>query len=173
MSSSRILITFATHAGSTAEVAKTIGEVLTAKGAAVDVRSVAEVTDLDSCQAVVIGSPIHYGEWLAAATAFVDAHKTTLSRIPTACFTLALRLRETDDATGRSVETILHPIRLQIKPVSIGLFAGAMDYSKLSAITRLAAQSKGLPEGDFRDWDAIRTWVEALPPLLLGGMAGS
>jgi menaquinone-dependent protoporphyrinogen oxidase len=63
----------------------------------------------------------------------------------------------------------IQPVYIAVKPVSVGLFAGCMDYGKLSAIMRLQVQTKGLPEGDFRDWDAIRTWAARLPSLLANG----
>ena len=44
----------------------------------------------------------------------------------------------------------------QIKPVDIGLFAGVLDYSKLSFIMGMIMKSntekRGIPEGDHRDW---------------------
>jgi menaquinone-dependent protoporphyrinogen oxidase len=50
----------------------------------------------------------------------------------------------------------------QVKPVEIGLFAGALHYDKLPWLMRKILQSKGLPEGDFRDWDTIRAWASHL-----------
>jgi len=43
--------------------------------------------------------------------------------------------------------------------VDVGLFAGVMDYSKLSFMLRLMMKAMGSPEGDFRDWEAIRAWA--------------
>lgn len=39
-------------------------------------------------------------------------------------------------------------------------FAGALDYNNLSWLNKKILKSKGTPEGDFRDWKAIRTWAE-------------
>ena len=53
-----------------------------------------------------------------------------------------------------------------VKPVEMGFFAGTLDYSKLNLVYRTVMKSKmkkrGVPEGDFRDWDAIRSWAEGL-----------
>jgi hypothetical protein len=43
----------------------------------------------------------------------------------------------------------------EIKPVGIGTFAGALDYNNLSWLNKKILKSKGSPEGDFRDWNAI------------------
>jgi len=47
----------------------------------------------------------------------------------------------------------------EIKPVGIGTFAGALDYNNLSWIYKKILKSKESPEGDFRDWNAIRAWA--------------
>jgi menaquinone-dependent protoporphyrinogen oxidase len=47
----------------------------------------------------------------------------------------------------------------EIRPVGIGTFAGALHYDNLSWVSKKILKSKGTPEGDFRDWNAIRTWA--------------
>ena len=63
-----------------------------------------------------------------------------------------------------------------IYPVSMGLFAGALDYSKLNFIFRAVMKSKmkkqGIPEGDFRNWDAITSWAEGVSSSLLAVESG-
>lgn len=56
----RILVTYATRAGSTAEVAAAIGESLAARGYAVEVKSVKEKPGVAGYSAVVLGSAIRY-----------------------------------------------------------------------------------------------------------------
>jgi hypothetical protein len=57
------------------------------------------------------------------------------------------------------VAAYLDPVREVVQPVDVGLFAGVMDYSKLLFIFRLMMKAMGSPEGDFRDWEAIRDWA--------------
>ena len=147
----RVLVTYATRAGSTAEVAAAP-------------RPVADVSDLSGYQAAVIGSPLHSGEWLPEALVFVARHQAALRQMPTALFLLCM-LDGTEE-TRRVKEAKLESVRHRLKPVAIGVFAGAMDYGKLPPIERLKAQTKGLPEGDFRDWEAIRRWAADLRPAL-------
>ena len=53
-----------------------------------------------------------------------------------------------------------------VQPVEMGFFAGTLDYSKLNLMYRMVMKSKmkkrGVPEGDFRDWGAIRAWAHGL-----------
>ncbi len=84
----KILVAYASRYGSTAEVAQAIGAQLSQRGATVDVCSVADVRDLASYDAVVVGSAIRMGQWLGAATKFVEANQAALRQVPVAFFTL-------------------------------------------------------------------------------------
>ena len=63
----KILVTFASRAGSTAEVAKAIGKALSDSGAQVDVLAMRDVQDLAPYRAVVAGSAIRKKKWLPEA----------------------------------------------------------------------------------------------------------
>lgn len=163
----RILVAYASRYGSTAKIAEAIGEVLSENGADVDVRNLAEVASPAVYDAAVVGAPIFSSEWMPEATEWVKAHGNAWKNIRTACFVVSMRLRE-DTPEIREVEEALITVeKVVLQPVSVGLFAGALDYSKLSALVKLQIQSKALPEGDFRDWDAIRAWAAEVRPLLL------
>jgi nucleotide-binding universal stress UspA family protein len=52
---------------------------------------------------------------------------------------------------------------VQIKaPVSIGLFAGALDYRTVNVLPRWHFRAMRVPEGDWRNWTEIRSWVAEL-----------
>ena len=52
----------------------------------------------------------------------------------------------------------------RVKPLSVGRFAGVLDYSKMSPVSRFIARCImmvfGVKEGDYRDWQAIHAWTE-------------
>ncbi len=96
----RILITYATRAGSTVEVAAAIGESLAQRGFAVEVIPVKENPNLANYQAVILGSAIRMGNWLPEAVEFVKKNQAHLSQMPTAFFTCH-RLNTGDDETSR------------------------------------------------------------------------
>ena len=165
----KILVAYASRARSTGEVAKTIGEVLRDGGATVDVRPAKGLTDLSPYQAAVVGSAIRIGKWLPEATKFVKAHQEALSQVPVAYFTVCLTMKEDTEENRTTVTAYLDPLREQVplvQPIRVGLFAGALDHSKLSFIARLISKAVGSPEGDFRNWEAIRAWAGELVPLL-------
>jgi menaquinone-dependent protoporphyrinogen oxidase len=158
----KILVTYATRAGSTAEVATGIAEVLRAAGTIVDTQPIKAVRDVNGYDAVVVGSAIRMGQWLPEAVEFVKAHCETLSHIPTAYFLVSGLLHEDTPEMRQKVLAFLNPVHAILEPVSIGMFAGKMDYSKLSWLDRLMAKAVGTPEGDWRNWEAIREWTQEL-----------
>jgi menaquinone-dependent protoporphyrinogen oxidase len=160
----KILVAYASKAGSTAEVAQAIGEALGAKGAAVGVLQIKQVKDLSAYTAVVLGSAIRVGQWLPEAVNFVKAHQAELRQRPTAYFLVSGFLKDNTPEVTQKVNAYLDPVRAIFEPASIGLFAGKMDYSKLSFLDRTIAKAVGSVEGDWRNWDAIRAWAaQALP----------
>jgi menaquinone-dependent protoporphyrinogen oxidase len=160
--SKKILVAYASKCGSTAEVADVIGKNLQQQGFAVDVRLAKKVTDVSAYQGVIVGSAIRIGRWLPAATKFVKTHQQALSNVPIAYFEVCGELNEGEtEAHQRVAESYLEPVRAIVKPVEVGLFAGKMDYSKLSFLNRLMIERFiKSPEGDWRNWDAIRTWSD-------------
>ena len=71
----RILITYATRTGSTAEVADAIGEVLASRGFVVDIKPMKEKPSLDRYNAVVLGSAIRLGSWLTESLDFIKENQ--------------------------------------------------------------------------------------------------
>lgn len=167
MVENKILIAYASKCGSTGEVAEAIGQVLREAGAAVDVRPVKQVADLSAYQAVVLGSAVRIGQCLPEAKAFVEKHQDALHRVPLVLFAVCLSVAAQDEEQRKQAETYLVPLRERVPPAAEGVFAGVMNYKKLSFFDRLMVRMMKISEGDLRDWAAIRAWAEALSPKLL------
>ena len=86
----KILVAYATAAGSTGGVAEMIGKTLAETGLGVDVRPVQSVAHLDDYDAIVLGSAIHGGRWLPQAVEFLQANQNRLNQVPTAFFLVGL-----------------------------------------------------------------------------------
>jgi len=167
----KILVTYATRAGSTVEVAALVAAVLRTEGATVDVKHVRVVHELKGYDAVVIGSAIRMGQWLPEAVEFVKANRETLSHIPTAYFLVSGFLRKDSPEMRQRALAYLDPVRKILEPISIGLFAGKMDYSTLDWQDRSIAEAVSSSAGDWRNWEAIRIWAHDLLPAFSHGIA--
>ncbi len=168
----RVLVVYATRAGSTAEVADYVGEKLSEAGWSADVQDVRTAGEPRGYQAVVIGSAIRMGSVLPEIRDFVRAHRVELGQLPVAYFVVCMAMQEDTPASRAEANGYLDPLRSEVKPVEVGLFAGKVDYSKLGAGTRLMARMAGLQAGDYRSWTAIEAWTRALAGRL-GGRATS
>jgi menaquinone-dependent protoporphyrinogen oxidase len=158
----RILITYATRAGSTIEVATAIGETLAKRGFSVEVKSAKEKPQVDGYQAVLVGSAIRMGSWLPEAVEFVKNNQVKLNRIPTALFTVHMLNTGEDDASRAARLAYLDTVRPLLKPVDEAYFAGKMDFSRLSFLDRFIAGMVKAVEADQRDWNKIRNWAPAI-----------
>jgi len=163
---SRVLVAYATRCGSTAGVAEAIGRTLADLGFPAEVLPVDKVQDLRGYEAAVIGSPIRAGKWLPEALGFVRRNREGLIRVPVACFAVGLSLREGTEKSRREAAAALEPMEELVKPVSVGLFAGALDPGKLPPFLRLLMRLIKAPVGDFRDWTAIHAWATEVGEML-------
>ena len=163
----KILVAYATRAGSTFEVAARVAEVLRAAGATVDVKPVPAVHEVKDYDGVIVGSAIRMGQWLPEAVAFVQAHRETLSHIPTAYFLVSGFLRDDTPEMRSKALAYLDPVRKILEPTSIGMFAGKMDYSEMDGLDRSIAEAVSSSEGDWRNWEAIRGWAHDLQPTFI------
>lgn len=192
----KILVAYATMAGSTAEVAQTVAEEVAKSGVQVDVLPLSSVETLEAYDGVVVGGPMIMG-WHRAALGFLRQHRQTFQRIPLAVFVLAMSLTQTGETSvdgvpvtvdeklpkppvaeghlnhreryarlANYVRPILRAAR-PAEPVSIGLFAGRMEYGRLKWWAMLFAMLIiQAPAGDWRNWAAIRSWAAGLPAAL-------
>ena len=170
---SRILITYASRTGTTAETAEVIRRTLEEDGAQVDVLPMQEVQDLSPYQAVIAGSAIREARWLPEAVQFVRAHQITLRHKPFAMYTVCITLAmQNGERYRNAVMEWTAPVRAIVQPLSEGLFAGRLDFSKLpfnwdTLKLRFTVAMGVFPRGDHCDWNAVRAWAESLKPMLL------
>jgi menaquinone-dependent protoporphyrinogen oxidase len=164
----KVLVAYATRAGSTIGVAEAIAQVFVDSGMAADVVAAKNVKSVGDYQAVVVGSATRMGKVLPEAVAFLRRHASSLEDKPLAYFTVCLTLKENTPANRQIVDGYLAPLRQILPPVSTALFAGVLDLGKISPVWRLffrLDKSRASPEGDYRDWESIRAWAHELVPL--------
>ncbi len=170
----RILVTYASRCGSTGGVAGAIAGTFCDKGASVDVLRLENVSDLNRYHGIVIGSAIRSDHWLPEAVDFVKQHRNTLSRVPVAYFLTCLALTKNTSENRKIALGYMEPLcqkTSDIIPLDIGLFAGSLSYDKLPFMVRIVMkmkmQSRGVNEGDYRDFKSIRNWAKGIAPALI------
>ncbi|MBI1882406.1 MAG: hypothetical protein HYR94_29890 [Chloroflexi bacterium] len=192
----RILVTYATMAGSTVEVAQAVAEEITRNDVQVDVLPLVEVTSLAGYDGVVLGGPMLMG-WHRQAIGFLKKRRQALQRMPLAVFVMAISLTQTgemnvggmpiyvDDQLPKPPEqpghlrfreryarlsTYVQPILTAVRPVrpaSMAVFGGRLEYGRLKWWAVLFVMLIiQAPAGDRRNWVAIRAWAAGLPAAL-------
>jgi menaquinone-dependent protoporphyrinogen oxidase len=156
------LIAYASKYGSTGEIAEYIGQVLREAGDRVEVRRVQDVDDLSPYQSVIIGSATRMDKVLPDVLKFGQKHQAALRQLKTAYFVVGVTMKQDTPENRQKAEGFLTPLCQIKEPVSMGLFAGKLDYKKIGFFWRLLASKDKtgfMAEGDFRDWETIRAWA--------------
>jgi len=163
--SNRILVAYATYAGSTIEVAVAIGETLGARGFSVEVKPIQEKPPVDDYQAVLIGSAIHHGHWLSEAIDFVKANQPALQQVPVALFCVHIQNMGNDEMGRQKRLAYLNEVRPLLQPVNEGFFAGRFNRHG-AALLLPGWLARLVPNIDLRNWETIRAWATNVSPLL-------
>jgi menaquinone-dependent protoporphyrinogen oxidase len=190
----KILVTYATNSGSTAEVAKTVMEEIQKSGAQVELLPIAEVRELATYSAVVLGAPMIMG-WHRTSLHFLNKNKKALAGMPLAIFVTCMSLTKSGETNFEGVHVSLdenlpkpplNASRLTFKerysqasnylrpivracphkPVSVGIFGGQLNFSHMQWWAMIfVILILQAQAGDRRNWQAIRGWADGLPAL--------
>lgn len=177
----RILIVYHSEEGQTARIAERIAVVLTEHGATVEKVTADDDPAPEGYDGVIVGDSIHIGRHSRSLRRWLTRHADTLDSLPTALFQVSLTSAHDDpehtDEAHQLLQRLLDGTGLD--PDVVGLFAGALAYTrygwlKRRMMTRIAA-AQGDPtdttvDHDFTDWDAVEHFAtDALA--VIGGTA--
>ncbi|MFC4997114.1 flavodoxin domain-containing protein [Dactylosporangium cerinum] len=127
-------------------------------GAVVDVRPAAETADATSYDTVVLGSAVYMGHWMQEARM---AAVRIAARPPRSVWLF-------------SSGPIGDPPKPDEDPVDVRgivaatnarghrVFAGRLDRRRLGFAEKAMVLALRVPDGDFRDWDAIDDWTRQI-----------
>ena len=159
----RVLVVVASRHGATGEIGDAVAEVLRERGHEVVRTSPSDVESLKGVDAVVLGSAIYMSQWLEPARDLVVRLGPELHGLPVWMFSSGPVGPQERPAPAT---TRIHALLEQVEPLDYQVFSGAVDRSVLNLRERSIVRMVGAPEGDYRDWDAVRAWARAIADTL-------
>jgi menaquinone-dependent protoporphyrinogen oxidase len=156
----RVLVAAASRHGATAEIAEAIAGALSGQRTLADVVDIDDVRGLGEYDAVVLGSAVYMGHWLKSAAAFAASHSDELRARPTWVFSSGPVGDPPRPGESESVD--VEEIVATVGAREHRVFAGKLDRGKLGFGERAVMRAVGASDGDYRDWDEIRAWAEAI-----------
>jgi menaquinone-dependent protoporphyrinogen IX oxidase len=101
---------------------------------------------------------------------FLRRYSREVSERPNVVFSVGATLRERTPASYRMAATCIAPLVEAVSPMFVGLFGGKLDPDSFRWSWPVVAERVGLgalSPGDWRDWDEIDNWFEAVAPRLI------
>lgn len=165
----RILVAYAGVHGSTEQIARRVAARLSRHDLEVTCLDVADVRDAAAYDGFVVGSAIHDGAWLPAASGFVHANASTIGSRPTWLFSVgmpAALARVFRKVAMREGTLVLEEFRDDVRPRGTALFSGVFRREHVPAHSAAALWLLGGHFGDFRDWAEIDAWADGVEATL-------
>jgi menaquinone-dependent protoporphyrinogen oxidase len=152
----KVLVTAASKHGATTGIAEAITETLNQQGLDATLTPIGDVRSIAEYPAVVIGSGVYAGRWLKPAREFLQHHERELKERKVWLFSSG----PVGDPPKPAEES---PEFAQMKEtagaIEHKIFSGKVDPATLSLPERAIVAALHAPTGDFRDFDAIRSWA--------------
>jgi menaquinone-dependent protoporphyrinogen oxidase len=159
----KILVSAATKHGGTTEIAQAISQALTDAGLEVVVRPPDQVATVEPFDAVVLGSAVYAGHWLQSARELVDRDRQALAARPVWLFSSG---PVGDPPKPEEDPADIPELREKTGAREHRVFAGRIERSRLGFAERAIVAALHVPDGDFRPWEAIRTWADGIAAAL-------
>jgi len=164
----RVLVTAATRHGSTGEIAVALARTIHDPRQEIEAVffPVEQRPDPTPFDAVVLGSAVYAGRWLDPARDFATAQAGALRARPLWLFSsgpIGAPPFPADEPYD------VAPLIQTLHPRGHHVFPGRLDKDLLSFGERAMVTAMRAPLGDFRDWDAVRTWAQQIAGEVLAG----
>lgn len=164
----RVLIATASRHGSTTEIAHTIAEAITGFGIEVESLPPDDISAVDGFDAVILGSAEYMGRWLEPARDFATRFEGDLAGRPVWLFSSG-PIGDPPRPEQPSPDTA--SIAAQVAARDQRRFSGALFRNRLGLTERAVVRAFRAADGDFRDWELIRTWGAGIGRGLAHGRA--
>ena len=159
MTKPTVLVTAGSKHGSTAEIAVRIGQTLEGHGCRAVMIAPREVENIETFDAVVLGSAVYAGRWTQDAMAIARMIAATGTPLPVWIFSSGPvgdppKPEEDPVDTAEVVELT--------KARQHRVFPGKIDKTSLNFGEKAIVLALKVPDGDFRDWSAVEGWAAAI-----------
>jgi menaquinone-dependent protoporphyrinogen oxidase len=160
----QVLVSVASGHGSTTDIARLIGQTLFNDHLAVDIVPPAAVDSIEDYDAVILGSAVYAGRWLAPARDFAIRFREPLAALPVWLFSSgpvgdpSRKLVQSMEQDPADVTRIQHAIPVR----GHRMFAGKLNPQALSVAQRASLLVFRGMSGDFRDWADITQWADGI-----------
>ena len=161
-----VLVAVASRHGATLQIGEAIAATLATHGLRVETRRVEDVRSLDGHDAVILGSAIYAGHWLRRARVFVDTFEADLLRGPLWLFSSG---PVGDPPRPAEVPTEVARTVRRLGAQDHQLFGGHIDGDVLNLAEKALVALVRAPYGDYRPWERITAWAEAIAADLRAG----
>jgi len=155
----KVLISAASRHGATLQIAQTIGTVLEEAGLEVDLVAPERVGDVDSYDALVVGSGVYAGRWLAPARELLERAAAQLDGRPVWLFSSG---PVGDPAKPSEPPRDGLELTRHVGALDHQVFEGKVDRDRLGIAERAMVRVVGASTGDFRPWEAIIEWARGI-----------
>lgn len=164
--SPRVLVVFHTGEGQTEKIADRIVRELERQDVRVALSDAASAPPPTAYDVVVVGDSIHGGRHSRQLARWVERYEAELAALPVALFQVSLTSAIDDEThageANRLVQQFLDATGLD--PTMVGLFAGALAYTRYGWLKRAVMKRIVSSEGgdtdtsqdhEYTDWDAV------------------
>src|SRR5512134_1335959 len=136
---SKILIAYGTSEGQTAKIAEYLAEAIRAQGHDAFPADIARGAPAPAgYHAVIVGASVHKGKHQPWVIDYVRRNRPALQRLPSAFFSVSLAIQDGTDKGRLEAEGYVETFARDTGwyPEKVGLFAGALLYTKYSLLLR-------------------------------------
>ena len=161
MSSTRVLVVYASKHSSTAEIAERIAAAMRDAGCDAEARPAAEVDDLSGYAAIVLGSAVYAKRWQRDARAFARRHDGALRDMPVWLFSSGPFGAPQQHPTAPT-PPVAERLTKQLGAREHVMFGGRVPADPGNFVERAMLKNTPPAKRDARDWPAIEAWARGV-----------
>jgi len=175
-----VLRLYATLEGQTAKIAQYVAQTLRNCDQYVAIHTIAQLPvnfTLDVYDAIIIGAPVHMGQYPKLLKIFARQHHDWLNQHPSALYTVCMAINsqrpESRQQAAGYVEKFLGDTQWQ--PTQTITLAGAIKYTRYGFVTRYIMKRIARREGnstdttrdhEYTDWEAVTRFAQKFAGML-------